>query len=301
MTVCSLLIPLMPTFAILTMNHDWSFNIDLIGIIYKPWRLFLFICGVPNLMCALVLIFVIPESPKFTYAQGDEAKTMEIFRKMYQMNTGNLAEIFELTKFTQNEEVKENVDGRDTENFFKRMWTQTALLFKGSHRRNVLTACFIQFTLCNVSNGFKTFFPEIFNKVTLWTKDGTFEPATLCEIYNAQSLSFNQTSLGPQCVQKLEVKTYMNIYESRLGSLLGFILLSLIINRTGKLVIIEVIVFSTAISTFLLIFIKIPTVSFYLFLMILISNLAVSVVNASTIELFPTSLRFVENFYSVSF
>lgn len=252
------------------------------------------ICCIPNLICAFILLLVIPESPKFTFAQGDEAKTLKILQKMYQMNTGNVSEEFEISLLKRNEEFCKKSQFA-SKGFLRQMKSQTMLLFSGSNCKNILTACFIQFTLCYASNGFKTFFPEIFNKVTLWTNNETFQPATLCEIYSSK---LNKSEAVVECVHKLEIEAYLSVYESRIGSLIGFILLSMFINFTGKLVLIEVVIVSAAVSSFLLIFVNIPMVSFYLFLMLLISNLAITVVNASTIEIFPTEIRFARKFKS---
>jgi MFS transporter, VNT family, synaptic vesicle glycoprotein 2 len=280
---------LLPTFAIATINQEWSLNIELLGIVYKPWRLFLLICAIPNLICALVLIFVVPESPKFTYSQGDEAKTLKIFQKMYQMNTGKSAESFEVLGITRNEEFGEGKQAK-SQGFFKFMWTQSVPLFQGKHLRNILTACFIQFAACNTSNGFWTFFPEFMNKISLWTENQN-RPATVCEIFTSLSLSSNETSVSSQCIEKLEIGTYFYIFETVIAYGICYAIMSLIINWTGKLLIILAIAFSTGTSAFLLMFIKLPAISPYLYVHMILAGLTISVTNASTVELFPTKMR----------
>lgn len=63
--ICCLITPIM---AMLMINQKWSFIIPLLGITYKPWRFFLMACGLPSLICGLILRFF-PESPKFTFSQ----------------------------------------------------------------------------------------------------------------------------------------------------------------------------------------------------------------------------------------
>lgn len=281
---------LLPTFAVATINQEWSFDIDFLGISYKPWRFFLMICAAPNLFCALLLIFIVPESPKFTYSQGDEAKTLRILSKVYRLNTGKYEENFKVSEIIKNEEFNESNQVK-ARGFFKFMWTQSVPLFKGKHLRNILTACFIQFAACNTINGFWTFMPEIMNKISLWNQNQN-RPATICEIFTYDFNVNNQTQTGVgQCIQKLEIGTYLHAFESISLFAISYLIMTLVINRIGKLIILSVVLFPTGIAAFLLIFIKIPAVSSYLYLIMLLAALAISVVNASTVELFPTKMR----------
>lgn len=287
---------LLPTFALITINQEWSFYIELFDYTYKPWRLFLVICTIPNIVCMLALIFVIPESPKFTFSQGDEAETLRILQKIYCMNTGKSAESFGIRSIVKDAEFNESTKNQ-SQSFFQFMWSQSAPLFKGTHLRNILTASFMQFSVCNAANGFWTFFPEILNKMTLWT-DASRGQATVCEIFSAMDVLHNQTDSTSTCVQKLELSTYAYIFEIIALTGLGYVIMSLVINWVGKLVIVEFNVMLGGTSALLLIFIETPMISSYLYMnMMILSCLTVSVIHASTIELFPTSKRYVGFIY----
>jgi hypothetical protein len=58
---------MLPASAWLIINQDWSFDIPLIGIVFKPWRLFVLYLGLPSLIGAIALMFC-PETPKFVYS-----------------------------------------------------------------------------------------------------------------------------------------------------------------------------------------------------------------------------------------
>lgn len=278
---------LLPTFAQLTVNQDWYFDIDILHLTYKPWRLYLIICGIPSLFWALILIFVIPESPKFTFAQGDSEGTMKILRQMHRMNTGNSDDSFDVKAILKTAEFNEYFRGK-SEGFFHFMWSQSVPLFKGSHLRNILTACFIQFSVCNATNSFWTFLPEILNKLSKWSH-ATNETATVCEVFNAVTELTNRTEVS--CAQKLEVSTFVYIYGVAAVYGISYGIMSLVINKTGKLILILIIVWTSGTAALLLIFIRLPVVSSYLYLSILLAGIAISVVNASSVELFPTSMR----------
>ena len=279
---------LLPTMALVTLNQQWSYHIDFLGITYKPWRFFLLICGIPSLVCTLVLIFLIPESPKYSFSQGDEDATVKIFQRIYKMNTGKSIENYEVKGLIKDGEFGESYRSK-SENFFKFMWNQTVPLFKGSHLRNILTACFINFSVCLTSNGFWTFFPEMLNKVFLWVESSR-GPATICEIFYSES-SRNETDLGSKCVEKLEFSTFIHIYELALIFGASYTVMSLTINRTGKLVMILASTLTCGLAAFLLIFLKVPTILSNLYVVMMVAGLAISVVNASTVELFPTNMR----------
>jgi MFS transporter, VNT family, synaptic vesicle glycoprotein 2 len=280
---------MLPTFAFLTINQEWSFNIDFLGIVYKPWRLFLLICAIPNLICALVLMFVVPESPKFTYSQGDEAKTLRILRRMYRTNKGKLSQSFAEIAIIRNEEFGESFNSH-SEGFFNFMWTQSVPLFKGKHLRNILTACFMQFAACNTTHRFWTFFPEFMNKISLWTENQN-GPATICEIFTSTLFASNETSLSSQCIKKLEIGTFILTYKTMITYGVFYAILSLIINWTGKLPIVLVVAFGSATSAFLLMFIRLPVVASYLYIHMLLAGLNITLITASTVELFPTKMR----------
>lgn len=155
----------------------------------------------------------------------------------------------------------------------------------------------MQFSVCNAANGFWTFFPEILNKMSLWT-DASRGQATVCEIFSAMDVMHNQTDSASACVEKLELSTYAYIFEIIALSGLGYVIMSLVINWAGKLVIIEFNVILGGVSALLLIFVETPVISSYLYMnMMILSCLTVSVIHASTIELFPTSKRFIQSIY----
>lgn len=68
--------------ALLILPLEFSVPMPLLGITYRPWRLFALIMA---LMLALgaVMIFFLEESPKFLVNKGDTDKAMQILKKYY--------------------------------------------------------------------------------------------------------------------------------------------------------------------------------------------------------------------------
>lgn len=280
-----------PLFAWIIINQDWIIYIETLDLLFKPWRLFMIICGIPSVLCGFLMLFM-PESPKFTFSNGDEQNTMKILQRVYTWNTGKTSESFDVASLMKDEEFEEKQ--KTKVNLFYFMWTQTIPLFKHPHLKNTLTACFIQFCIFNSSNGFWTFFPEITNRIAIWESDASHVSATVCQIIDDTKVIPNENATF--CVTKLEPSAFQNVFILNSIYCFGWLFLSLIINRVGKLIIITTLLFTCGACGFSLMFVDRPMVSSYLYIILLAVGLTLTVLNASTVELFPTKLRYFEMF-----
>lgn len=281
---------LLPLFAILIINQDWKFYINFLNVEVKPWRLFLFACSVPNLICAAVLQFVLLESPKYTFSRGNEAETLMILRKIFRMNTGKSILEYSVSEIKKNEEYGATLTMH--KGFITTFWSQSVPLFQGKYLRHILTACFLQFSMCLVCNGFWVFLPEIINHINLFIDSNPNGSATACEVYNMYSQESNSTH--PICVEKLEVGTFIYVFEIVGSYVIFYTLISTLINRLGKLIILELVLLIPGAATIGIMFLPQPEISSYLYIIMILVGLGLVIVNASTIEIFPTKMRFVE-------
>jgi VNT family MFS transporter (synaptic vesicle glycoprotein 2) len=280
-----------PLNGILFLNQDtWGFRIPLIDLNYNAWRIFMVMCSVPSVICAVLMIIFIPESPKFTYAQGDEIRTLNILKRIYTSNTGR--DDYKVTSLIKDKEFEDASNPRNC-SFLEFMWSQTVPIFKHPHLKNTLTACFLQFSLCFIGNGFWTFFPEIVNKVTIFLDSNPdHTTSTICEIVSiSNSTSAAVDGIPTTCVTKLEIGTFYNVAMLSILYSIGWLIISIVINRAGKLIVLLFVMTMCGTASILLMFIEIPQVSLYIYLVMLLSGLNMSVVNTSTVELFPTTLR----------
>lgn len=156
---------LVPLCAWLVINQ---FNMPYLDITYKPWRLFLVVCGLPGLLAFIILLFL-PESPKFVLAQGNKMEAYEILQKMNRVNNGKNSEfdIFELSEEAESIENRQRI--LDSKNsrvpLLNSIWIQTAPLFKPPHLLSTILICTIQFGIYATGNGFYMFFADILNKM----------------------------------------------------------------------------------------------------------------------------------------
>lgn len=138
------------------------------------------------------------------------------------------------------------------------------------------------------------FFPEILNRMADYQNDNPDSSITVCGILDATrkgDIHLNETEVASDCVSKLELSTYEHTFILEALYALGFAIIGVIINYTGKLFIILFVLFGCGTSAISLVFVTLPTLSTYLYVILLACGLAINIVNASTIELYPTNLR----------
>ncbi|XP_055640303.1 synaptic vesicle glycoprotein 2B-like isoform X1 [Toxorhynchites rutilus septentrionalis] len=292
---------LLPGIAFSVINQEWEYAIPFMNIIYRPWRLFLVVCGLPSLVCAFVLL-KFPESPRFVLNQGDVDKTIETIQWMHTLNTNGREAKLRISSIRDEVEAQqtkfrrsESSDTKGITALMKLMWNQTAPLFMTPYLNNTVIVCILQFGIYLTSNGMYMFFPDILNRVAEIQESG-LNRTTICNaVYttqvNIRMLETNLSQTIPECNQKLDIMAYEHSFILELLYALGFAVIGLIINAVGKLPILVYVFVSCGLSAILIIFIDIPLLSVWLYLILLTCGFCISVVNAVTVDLFPTTLR----------
>lgn len=71
--------------AIIPLGHTYKFIIPWVGLEMASWRIYLILISLLNGFVLLGLAFL-PESPKFLLSKGRNEKTIEVLKKVYQIN-----------------------------------------------------------------------------------------------------------------------------------------------------------------------------------------------------------------------
>lgn len=71
----------------LIIPQKWTINVWTGVVKISSWRVFLAICSLPEFLACLA-IFAFPESPRFLLLKGRREEALEVFRKIYSVNTG---------------------------------------------------------------------------------------------------------------------------------------------------------------------------------------------------------------------
>lgn len=185
---------MMPLTAWAVINQDWQLQIPLIDLTYKPWRLFIIVCGLPGFLSALSLCFL-PESLKFIHGQGNKKGAYQILKKMNRLNNGKNSqlEVFEIHEETESiRNRRRNLNSQNSRfPLLKTIWNQTAPLFKPDYLRSTILICTIQFGIYATSNGFFMFFAEILNKMSTNLNSFTDERMMMCDIINMKPVNIS--------------------------------------------------------------------------------------------------------------
>lgn len=184
----------LPLLAWLVINQTWHLYIPFLDLMFRPWRLFLVVCGLPSLISGVALFYV-PESPKFVLSQGRQEETIAILQSVYRSNVGAKAEplvipsiIEELESIARRERNEQEHSGTAVR-ILKAMWTQTTPLFQSPNLKRTLIACTMQFGIYTTSNGMYMWFPEILNRLADFMESNPGRHTDLCHILSMTKLN----------------------------------------------------------------------------------------------------------------
>ncbi|XP_065365581.1 synaptic vesicle glycoprotein 2B-like [Calliphora vicina] len=294
----------LPIIAWLFINQDWELDIPFLPIVYKPWRLYLNICGVSGLVCCIILGYL-PESPKYLLGLNKSDEVLDILKNMHRKNTkGNKTlkdDCFMITTILPDLDTplrKKSIDAsKSFTSILRLIWNQTAPLFMGQHIRKTCLAALIQFITLFTAHGIYMWFPYILNNTMLYTQQYE-EPLCLCDILRftqssnfSSSNSLDDNQVGNTCTTKLEISTYKHTITLEIiymSLMLCVIIANKKFNRTG---ILFVILAASGVFGILSLLIKIPLVAIYMIAIMLCSGVATSVMSAIVVDIYPTNLR----------
>uniref|UniRef100_A0A182RL79 Major facilitator superfamily (MFS) profile domain-containing protein n=1 Tax=Anopheles funestus TaxID=62324 RepID=A0A182RL79_ANOFN len=294
---------LLPLIAWSIINQEWEFTIPMLNIIYRPWRLFLVVCALPSFISALALLWL-PESPKYLLSRDQEAETVAILHRMYRWNASRRDPPLVLTgvlKETEAEQTKarreEAASNKSVVRLLKQMWHQTVPLFMGAYLKRTIIICVLQFGIYLTSSGMYMFFPDILNRIAEQQGKGV-ERITVCNAVYATRVDIeeltnltNGTARPDVCHQKLDISAYEHSFVLEAIYALGFAVIGLIINAVGRLPILVFIFTLCGTCGILIVFIDLPLLAIWFYLILLTCGFCISVVNACTVDLYPTNLR----------
>lgn len=274
-----------PLLAWSIINQEWSFYIPVIGTLFKPWRLFILVCGVPSLVSSLLLLKM-PESPKFLLGQDNQKAAIEILKTVYSINTGKERESLKLFSIIKEES---SVNIKET-NMYSSIKAQISPMFQKQFLLSTLIACFIQFWINATGQGMYLWFPDIINRVADFLNENPHQRVTICEIIEMKT-SFNNSTELMECKGTLDTSTFQIAFLLEIFYVIGFALIGSIISTVGKLPILLINLIFCGIFGIILIFIDIPMLGIYFYLILILCGFAATVVNAATVDLYPTHFR----------
>lgn len=207
---------------------------------YNSWRIFLLVCSVPSFVVAILLIFL-PESPKFLLSQGDHEGALNVFRKIYHINTGRQHDLYPvkelLDEFPKTEEEiekqKEAEDVGKCRNMMSDIVDNSKQLFVSPILKITLICITINFTFHIGYYGLMMWFPELFNRFNEYSEAHRGQEATVCEVteYVVKAGLESQEKL---CSHKIQSDVFMESLITVAAAFPSNILAVLFMDRLGR-------------------------------------------------------------------
>lgn len=288
---------LLPGIAFAVINQEWELLISPLDIVYRPWRLFLVVCSIPGMIAGFILIWF-PESPKFVLMQGDVPRAIETVQWVHRFNCGRKVEPLPIEFIIGETEPQPSKDRRAELSrtkgiaaLGKLVWNQTAPLFMGPFLKKTMIVCFLQFGTYLTSHGTYMFFPSILNQIMKARQAGQ-DRFRVCEVvYERGNFSNSELDDDQTCSQTLDVTIYEMSFILEVIYALGFAVIGMIINVVGRLSILVFVFAGCGLAGFLMISVNIPMLAVWCYMVLVMCGFAGSIVNAITVDLFPTNLR----------
>lgn len=172
------------------------------------------------------------------------------------------------------------------------MLDQTVTLIR-DYPRSIGTISVIQFGVYFVANGMLLFFPDILNQTANYMSSASSDKVELCDIVEGAIEARKNRTLGDSqiCVNELDISAYYYAIILEGCYLVGFLVVSLLVNYVGRLTIFSVVFFSTGLAGILIVFFDNPIIATYLYIWLIVSGVNNTLLNTVTYDLFPTNLR----------
>lgn len=172
------------------------------------------------------------------------------------------------------------------------MWDQTVSLFR-DYPRSIGLISTIQFGIYFVCNGMLLFFPDIMNQTANYMQSSNSTEIKLCDIVEGaiRARKDDYSFVDKECVEELDISAYYYAIVLEACYVIGFIVISFLVNYIGRLTIFSVVFFSTGLCGFLIVWVTNPVISTYLYVWLLVSGVNNTLLNTVTYDLFPTNLR----------
>nr|CAH7741921.1 unnamed protein product [Callosobruchus chinensis] len=170
MSICNLALPLL-AWAILPNHSIKNYLPD-----FHSWNVFLMVCATVPLIGGICYMFL-PESPKYLMSQGRNNQALEVFRKVYAVNTGK-------EKSTFTDLIRETEIGQDASlNTLEKMKNglqQLKLLVHKPYTSRMILACATSVLLTSSNNTFKLWLPQIFQSINDYQANHNGTGTDLC-------------------------------------------------------------------------------------------------------------------------
>ncbi|XP_034181240.2 synaptic vesicle glycoprotein 2B isoform X1 [Osmia lignaria lignaria] len=234
----------LPCIAWLIIPQKWTINIGSGPMEINSWRVFLAICSLPEFL-ACVALFAFPESPRFLLLKGRREEALEVFKKIYSVNTGKEADTYPIKDLE--EEYSVETCSNTVKDKLRSGWMQIKPLFVSPNICKLVIISLIQLGATIGSNSIRLWMPQLFTMMEHFKNDYAKQEYVssqprFCymlgqDANHSSSMSFvNETAnLAHKCIPaELNSTVFINSIVIATTGVVGYTLAGSLITVIGK-------------------------------------------------------------------
>ncbi|KAH0955379.1 hypothetical protein HN011_005460 [Eciton burchellii] len=237
----------LPCIAWLTIPKKWDVTFFSNTIEIHSWRVFLAICSLPEFL-ACAAIFAFPESPRFLILKGRHDEALDIFKRIYSLNTGKDPDTYPIKSLQDEYSIKSS--GENLSDKLRTCCEQIKPLFLPPNIFKLIVISMIQLSATIGSNSLRLWMPQLFAMIESYKsnlmKDGnriSGLQSSFCYIlshqksYHVNSSRYNETTSNATtiCIQAdLNSRVFINSIVIAVTGVIGYTLAGSLITVIGK-------------------------------------------------------------------
>ncbi|KAG1663264.1 Synaptic vesicle glycoprotein 2B [Nymphon striatum] len=233
--------------------------------VFNSWRIFIVSCSIFSISSAL-LLFCFPKSPIFLMQHGHFEEAERVLINIYSINHGGRKD-YELS-------------------------TNFQLLFKRALLKYTVLMIIINFSIAFGYYGLWLWFPELFNRLAMYSKYSHGEPSSICNIPKSFIKNMTKFQSEINCSAPVEYTVFVDSFVLALSNLPGVIITTLFLDRFGRKYFLAGGLITSSICIFFIWLVKTRLhnliLSSFFGGFVVVSYNALNVISA---ELFPTEVR----------
>ncbi|VEN33963.1 unnamed protein product [Callosobruchus maculatus] len=156
--------------------NQWDFSI--MEYNFHSWNVFLMVCATVPLIGGICYMFL-PESPKYLMSQGKNNQALEVFRKVYAVNTGKEKSTFTYQNLIRETEISQDASLSPLQTM-KNGVEQLKLIVHKPYASRMILACATSVLLTSSNNTFKLWLPQIFQSINDYQANHNGTGTDLC-------------------------------------------------------------------------------------------------------------------------
>ncbi|GLV45149.1 uncharacterized protein CBL_05251 [Carabus blaptoides fortunei] len=285
----------LPALAWLVLPMQWAITLPGTSpqFTWRPWRLLIILNAIPGLISASCLL-MFPESPKFLWVNGRTDEVLNIFRKMYARNTGKPESEYPVKQIVEHSKQLTDNGTRKATMLLKSVWQQTAPLFCVPLILKTLMTCTLQFGVFASSSGILMWTPELLNRMSFFMNVNPNTTVTVCTAFHyKQNTTTKQigTNINEDCSDVVDEEVFR--ISLILGAVfaMGYILIGVVINLTGKKILLAVMLALSGVSGLCLNVVQDYVLLVVMMALFLMAGTCVGIINTIVVDIYPTRYR----------